>query len=992
MRKSSSVDAFSVDPWEPTDLEFADPVLADAPPRRARSHGGASGASGAAGVGGPGDAASGRRSAVDAGDGPATRLGGGDVGPGVPPPRRRHSFADTALFSQTGALTSLVRSSVFVHDSRGSDGSGGSDHDGGSSYEGDPAALSLPTRTSDLSAAGPSSYDGDVDSGFSLDAAPRAGGSASSARRAGATGGELASEPPPGLPPRDPKYGSLSSLGSAGGDTSWYRVSRGTQSPEGLSSGDVGLDLDASSERHGTPGGRVSAGGAADAADRNSSRTSRVGSLDGEFDVVSAGAASDGGDARAAPPIVGLGSAAAATGAARDARGAGSPMRSPTSRRRDHDTPSPFVERSEVPGAGASNVFQRFEDRLAKEVHDILERAARPGTAGPKRTRLLQGLFTNLCRPIEDEVKSTTMACGCGALLPGGSDPSDMGMSAHYYFELVSDYYGARGGAAAQENVLSQQGYWTSLWSDELFPAIFSLLFGAWLLGSPLDPRAAAAAGRARGDSTSGSVGGGGGDGGGGSGGADSPADMSDSAGGRVELSLSVPEWVVFDGPVDFDPDMGNRFVVFTAGASRCFWYDIQHDTDVFAPLYKLVKRVVLHPAQLSNVTSPIRHQMHQLVCRVFLYYDCVIREGAGDDYDERGAVGSGGGLERQQRSSRRAIKRSLSMSSVASTASRGTMSPSVKGSRWHFLPGDEWDAVQGDVLSLLQALPLLDHEEADELLLDRRIDNFIVDLSQLMRNVKCEASLVGYLRGLRAFRGMRLDPSTANKLQGMLYAFSSAGGPIFPTRPVRHTARTTMDIMFPAGRRTRSMVRLAFRLLHPYYWPSSVAYYARTITSDVVNRCTSGCRRTVCAALCRCGLVRSGRGARGSGHSSHLRGGAQRRAPDSDQDTEDEAGSGDGDGAAVGSGTAAVARGAATSMPRGGRAARAIDAVLTEAVTVFSDCCRRVPLVGSLVARSGLERWLWGWTSAGVARYDGDGGGDIASGDGVALLHEHRE
>jgi hypothetical protein len=51
----------------------------------------------------------------------------------------------------------------------------------------------------------------------------------------------------------------------------------------------------------------------------------------------------------------------------------------------------------------------------------------------------------------------------------------------------------------------------------------------------------------------------------------------------------------------------------------------------------------------------------------------------------------------------------------------------------------------------------------------------------------------------------------------------------MYPTRPVRHAAWETLDVLFPIGRHSRLLISLFFRLLHPYYWPVSAWNFIRT-------------------------------------------------------------------------------------------------------------------------------------------------------------------
>jgi len=74
------------------------------------------------------------------------------------------------------------------------------------------------------------------------------------------------------------------------------------------------------------------------------------------------------------------------------------------------------------------------------------------------------------------------------------------------------------------------------------------------------------------------------------------------------------------------------------------------------------------------------------------------------------------------------------------------------------------------------------------------------------------------------------LDLHSRNRLQAALSAFATPGGPLFPTRRVRHAAQATQDALFPAGRITRRLVHICFRLLHPMTWPLNFVLWLRWV------------------------------------------------------------------------------------------------------------------------------------------------------------------
>ncbi|XP_047976163.1 uncharacterized protein LOC125218523 isoform X2 [Salvia hispanica] len=69
---------------------------------------------------------------------------------------------------------------------------------------------------------------------------------------------------------------------------------------------------------------------------------------------------------------------------------------------------------------------------------------------------------------------------------------------------------------------------------------------------------------------------------------------------------------------------------------------------------------------------------------------------------------------------------------------------------------------------------------------------------------------------------GLEIRVATSTRLKTCLYNFTSPGGPMYPTRDVRHAAWDALDFLFPVGRYPRHVISLFFRLLYPWYWPSS--------------------------------------------------------------------------------------------------------------------------------------------------------------------------
>lgn len=106
---------------------------------------------------------------------------------------------------------------------------------------------------------------------------------------------------------------------------------------------------------------------------------------------------------------------------------------------------------------------------------------------------------------------------------------------------------------------------------------------------------------------------------------------------------------------------------------------------------------------------------------------------------------------------------------------------------------------------------------EGADFLLDR-----IVDV--MSKEVRSEAAVVRYLKALMALKGSpylgTLRTSMRIRLQGEIYALTQPGGPRYASRAVNKLAFKALDTLFPHGRRTRRLVNLAFRFLHPQEWP----------------------------------------------------------------------------------------------------------------------------------------------------------------------------
>ncbi|RDX93455.1 hypothetical protein CR513_24283 [Mucuna pruriens] len=100
--------------------------------------------------------------------------------------------------------------------------------------------------------------------------------------------------------------------------------------------------------------------------------------------------------------------------------------------------------------------------------------------------------------------------------------------------------------------------------------------------------------------------------------------------------------------------------------------------------------------------------------------------------------------------------------------------------------------------------------------------DIFVTELTDQLQKLKVEPVLLHYLSEIKILQGMELRMTTSTRLKTCLYSFTSPGGPLYPTRAVRHAAWEALDLLFPVGRYPRHLISLFFRLLYPWYWPSS--------------------------------------------------------------------------------------------------------------------------------------------------------------------------
>ncbi|KZV26749.1 hypothetical protein F511_20918 [Dorcoceras hygrometricum] len=82
--------------------------------------------------------------------------------------------------------------------------------------------------------------------------------------------------------------------------------------------------------------------------------------------------------------------------------------------------------------------------------------------------------------------------------------------------------------------------------------------------------------------------------------------------------------------------------------------------------------------------------------------------------------------------------------------------------------------------------------------LLGSAADIFVIELSDQLQKLKVEPVLLHYLSRIKVLQGLELRLATSTRLKTCLYSFTSPGGPMYPTRAVRHAAWDALDFLFP--------------------------------------------------------------------------------------------------------------------------------------------------------------------------------------------------
>ncbi|CAN1329352.1 hypothetical protein LINPERPRIM_LOCUS34648 [Linum perenne] len=240
-------------------------------------------------------------------------------------------------------------------------------------------------------------------------------------------------------------------------------------------------------------------------------------------------------------------------------------------------------------------------------------------------------------------------------------------------------------------------------------------------------------------------------------------------------FALLFHKWL-FDAQLDSNEVLLRYSSALVQGATNVFWIDIQTNTRRFQTLFHyLLDEVALEPSRLNKI--PIQVQYIVLSCYTS---DCEL------------------------------IGPDLMCGILLIQAQRDLF---LLLSRFILF----YNSVD-KLVSFLNQFPVF----PNAFLVGGPADFFVIELADQIQKLKVEPVLLHYLSEIKVLQGMELRMTTSTRLKACLYSFTSPGGPMYPTRLVRHAAWDALDYLFPVGQYPRHIISLFFRLLYPWYWPSS--------------------------------------------------------------------------------------------------------------------------------------------------------------------------
>ena len=463
---------------------------------------------------------------------------------------------------------------------------------------------------------------------------------------------------------------------------------------------------------------------------------------------------------------------------------------------RHQSTPASFAHDEGIGNSDASfdqlSLLSQFELRLGIEVEDTLRRASEH--VGGDRAASLEDLYHNVCIRIEDSVRARLQQSEPEREIP------------EYYFQLLANFFADNPYGSAMVSHFHR--YWMSLWSHEIFPAVFSLLFGKWLF--------------------------------------------------QNLPTASTP--------------LASHVIVYISGVNRVLWNDVQSDRRMFRTVYNQLSEVVKSLELQLRLPPRLRLDLQNLCFRFYFHYEDPANIRAFlqslPDVADPATYGlkNGGHGWGSRHDSVDSADGNSSVTSFDSEAEEPKLSDVMEGelvdtprseppnltalasitqpiggvvhsretnpkrtrllrrtshARAQTIALDEnanpKTLVRSQSESAKTEIPrkpsgLSDTGDADgsaetHAALARAANEFVCEVMTTLRNISKESSLLRYLRNILHLSGLPLSASTASRLQAALYKYITPGGPLYPTRRVRHTARQVMDELFPVRCRSGVLI-----------------------------------------------------------------------------------------------------------------------------------------------------------------------------------------
>ncbi|XP_058109751.1 uncharacterized protein LOC131252968 isoform X1 [Magnolia sinica] len=240
-------------------------------------------------------------------------------------------------------------------------------------------------------------------------------------------------------------------------------------------------------------------------------------------------------------------------------------------------------------------------------------------------------------------------------------------------------------------------------------------------------------------------------------------------------FALLFHKWL-FEVPLENSEALLRYASALVQGATNVFWIDIQTNTRRFISLFRyLLEEVALVPTCLNKISLQ--------VCIIRFFYSLLVKM--------------------------------IMLLFMVLSAAQAQRDLCLLLSRFFFFYNlDTVDKLE----TFLKQFPVF----PNSFLVGGPADIFVIELTDQLQKLKVEPVLLHYLLQMRALQGLELRMTTSTRLKACLYSFTSPGGPMYPTRAVRHAAWDALDFLFPVGQYPRHLISLFFRLLYPWYWPSS--------------------------------------------------------------------------------------------------------------------------------------------------------------------------